>query len=632
MPIVAAAKTNSYISGEIALKMTKAFYHIYEWKYERESARQFTVTVLSPVWQNSSKRVVRDENIILAFDGRVHDSNGGGLVSAETLLELYNQHGIRALYALNGLYVILIWDNRNQSLTLVNDRHGFHKLYYCVFNDMLVLSTQMKAIVEIMPYKPKIDEVAVAQLLSVGYPMGNRTLIDGIKRIGPATVLIYKSQEINESSYWQYSISSDTTLSLADCADLIADAIKKSVERRIEGNEKLVLPCTGGLDSRTLAGFIGQYRKDVIAYSYGHRHTYDVRYGRKIAHAMGFMHKYLHLPEKYIELFWPKAIEVTEGEVSSHAFHIWRLNQAGPTGANIFTGFLGDVLSGVRYEYSGSYQEKIEKLFRWCYLSGFSDYELQSLFIAGVRGNIKNAVKEVLMENLADARADCFEDKSVIVGLIQRQRRFIAYHLDLLSRNFTVDAPFTDPDVVDVFFKIPLRYRLNKQTYIKMISKYLPAVADIKYEVTGKTIHQMDSVQPANTSSGYPFKNNFIGWIYLGLKWRTERLTNKLNIRKTWLQTQKSLKDNTRKTSAILSNGWLGEHNRRAYAHYDEIIRSSSREFFITTLLDSDYLTDWFNIDEIKRVLDEHIKRKSNHYEKINNLVTFVLFRKFFNI
>ncbi len=627
MPIVAIAQTQPDIPNEIALRMTKTFLQASEWENEGRSARHFTVNVVNPSWQNSSKRVVYNGNIILAFDGRIHKRNERGLMSAETLLDLYVRHGVSALYALNGLYVILIWDKHRRSLTLVNDRHGFRKLYYCVLNGMLILSTQMKAIVKIMPHKPRIDELAVAQFLSMGYPMGNRTMIKGIKRISPATVLTYNCHGIRESHYWNYSILSDSALTLDDSASLLAGVIKKSVERSVASFENLVLPCTGGLDSRILAGFVGQMRNDVVAYSYGHRHTYDVRYGRKIARAVGFKHKFLPLPDKYIEFYYPQAMEINEGEVCLHTAHICRLNQAGPKGAGILTGFIGDVLSGKRlYENFDSYEGKIKRFLQTRYLTGFSGDELGLLFKKGIGKNLHNEARDFIKQSFDSAQATSFEDKSVIVDLMQRQRRFITYHLDLLSRNFYVETPFTYPDVVDTFFRIPLNYRINQKAYVRMIVKYLPVVAEIKNDKTEQKISQMEGCLSASDSSNFSSDSSFSKWLYLGLKWRVERLSQTLNIKKSLRH------PNVRIALANLTNGWFGDHDRKAYAHYDEIIHSSSKDFFKITLSDYDYLSDMFDVNEVKRLLDEHLMRKSNHFEKIHRLATFVQFRKFFNI
>ena len=87
-----------------------------------------------PVWNE-------DKSIWVAIDGRIynhqelhdqlkesHDFRSRS--DAEIFLHLYEEHGVKALDFLNGVYAIVLWDTNSKTLLLARDRLGVRPLYY----------------------------------------------------------------------------------------------------------------------------------------------------------------------------------------------------------------------------------------------------------------------------------------------------------------------------------------------------------------------------------------------------------------------------------------------------------------------------------------------------------------------
>jgi hypothetical protein len=96
-----------------------------------------------------------------------------------------------------------------------------------------------------------------------------------------------------------------------------------------------------------------------------------------------------------------------------------------------------------------------------------------------------------------------------------------------------------------------------------------------------------------------------------GLQWRLDRA-------------QKSLGD----LLIAISGGWLGPHDRNYYVHHEDSIRRVDPEWFRARLLDDPLAADWFNLSLLKKLFQEHMARTQDHSVRINNVVSFLAWRK----
>ena len=92
----------------------------------------------------------RDRNLCLVFEGEIfngvelraelksagHDAEAGD--NAELMMRLYEAYGTGLVHKVNGLFIAALWNQRECSLTFLNDRVGVHYLYYTKMNPVAV--------------------------------------------------------------------------------------------------------------------------------------------------------------------------------------------------------------------------------------------------------------------------------------------------------------------------------------------------------------------------------------------------------------------------------------------------------------------------------------------------------------
>src|SRR5678815_3701772 len=102
-----------------------------------------------------------DSSLRMIFNGEIYNyrtlredllKRGHTLKTAgdsETILHLYEDHGLDFVHHLNGMFAIAIWDAGRQRLVLARDRMGVKPLYYALDGKRLAFASETKALLEL---------------------------------------------------------------------------------------------------------------------------------------------------------------------------------------------------------------------------------------------------------------------------------------------------------------------------------------------------------------------------------------------------------------------------------------------------------------------------------------------------
>jgi len=120
----------------------------------------------------------------------------------EVILHLYEDRGPSCVEALRGMFAFALWDGSRRRLVLARDRLGIKPLHYAIAPDGLYFGSEAKAILASGAIVPKVDAAAMHELFTFGFPLGPRTMIESVRRLAPAHVLVYEAGAITMTRYW----------------------------------------------------------------------------------------------------------------------------------------------------------------------------------------------------------------------------------------------------------------------------------------------------------------------------------------------------------------------------------------------------------------------------------------------
>ncbi len=431
---------------------------------------------------------------MVAASGWVVDAGSQPL--ADFCLGRYVEHGPEGLADLNGIYAVAIWDGRDQLLVLAQDRLGIGGLCYAQSGDQLCFATQPGALLRLHP--PALDARALGQLLTVGYPMGDLTLFNGIRRLGPAGLALWRRGQLHLRRTWAPPTSTPTAgatdtraeeraMKTLDAA--LAAAIDDAVDS-IGADTRLVLPLSGGIDSRPLLGHARRHAQ-LTTCSYGDVGSRDRRYGAQLADAAGARHCGIELPADYLARFGPALVQAAAGQAGIQAAHLLCMqDELSSSPAVACCSFLGGALTGAGLPAGGPLPPTStdvdlqgSALFEHAYRVGFDETGLTRVLRQPYANDARGAAREAFLT--AYRRGDDPAARATRADFDLRQSCYGAHQFTALGLAAPTRAPFLDHRVLDSCLSWPLAWRQQQQLYRRYLCRFHPDLARVPQTSTG---------------------------------------------------------------------------------------------------------------------------------------------------
>ncbi|MFI5305040.1 MAG: asparagine synthase (glutamine-hydrolyzing) [Nitrospiria bacterium] len=217
----------------------------------------------------------------------------------EVILHAFEEWGIDCLHRFRGMFAIALWDERNRELWLIRDRIGEKPLYYAVHHGRIVFASEIKALLQDVDQKRKVNLESFYHFLSFLTSPAPHTLFEGINKLPGGTWLkIKESGEIQTHRYWEVW---DYTrplnhLSEDEIAEMLISELRTSVKLRKVSDVPVGIFLSGGLDSSTNAALFseGENRR-IKTFSIGYKGDYqsyrnELDYARLMAERVGSEH------------------------------------------------------------------------------------------------------------------------------------------------------------------------------------------------------------------------------------------------------------------------------------------------------------------------------------------------------
>jgi hypothetical protein len=113
---------------------------------------------------------------------------------AELALQVYLRQGAAGLSEFEGAFTLAVWDGRTAELLLVNDRYGLYPHYYAHVAGALAFAPEIKGMLEAPGLPRRLDLTAVAEYVRFQFLLGDRTWVDNVRVLPPASLLRYQPE------------------------------------------------------------------------------------------------------------------------------------------------------------------------------------------------------------------------------------------------------------------------------------------------------------------------------------------------------------------------------------------------------------------------------------------------------
>ncbi|HEV2835610.1 MAG TPA: asparagine synthase (glutamine-hydrolyzing) [Pyrinomonadaceae bacterium] len=188
----------------------------------------------------------------------------------ETILHLYEEHGVDFVQHLRGMYAFALWDSKRKRLVLARDRMGEKPIYLYQTDGRLIFASEIKALLAsgVVPFE--LDPAAVNLYFHYQYVPEPMTPLKGVRKLDAACLLTVDVDPwtVEEHRYWRME---DAPPLVGDPATLIREQLETVSGIVIRSDVPVGIALSGGLDSSAIAALAARkYPGTMRAFSIGY--------------------------------------------------------------------------------------------------------------------------------------------------------------------------------------------------------------------------------------------------------------------------------------------------------------------------------------------------------------------------
>lgn len=550
--IVGVVESNSATKNKTLVEsMIGTLLHYEDYSVERlfnKSENFICAKVVNCYSGENDSYVYCDEDLIVIIDGFIKDLSfcvdeckvGFGNV-AEGLAKLYKANNLEFICDIEGSFSLAIYDKVKNEICLVSDKIGSRPLYYCHVLDRFLFASEVKAILKCDEVEKKLNREAIADFLILGFLLGDKTLVNNVSVLGPATILTYNisSNITSTESYWSLGelFSPKLNRSKESLYEEMEDSFSNSVNGYLRDDCVNMFSLSGGLDSRAVLAAARFDGFDASTYTLGVQGCADQKIANCLASIVNLDHTFLEMNRDYLNDFVnniKKMVRLTDGMYLTHGVTeiiALKFLESNPSGV-LFRGHGGEVAkAGLAWPFcvdervmslSGCSQVIEHVLKNNNYVSSHVDY--QKLFVSGSYIDVNEVVKSGLDSAVGGVSGEMLPgDLLMYLYINERHRRFTANSLKIFNSRTNVAVPFMDVGFLTSLLKAPLEMRIGTDIHKYIIKKNNTDFMDVVDSNTGAPLtagdlrlfvmDKFNSVLKKLRFSGFRHYHDFNQWV-----------------------------------------------------------------------------------------------------------------------
>ncbi len=207
-------------------------------------------------------RSLREE--LLRQGYRFHSSG-----DTEVILKAWHAWGPESLNRLQGMFAFALYERESGRVVLARDRIGIKPLYTARVSGAIRFSSTLPSLLAAGGIDTGLDPVSLHHYLSFHSVVpAPRTILRGIAKLAPGTLRVIEADgRTHDHTWWRLNYGtphSRADLSFDDWRDLVLEALRESVRRRLEADVPVGVLLSGGLDSSLVVGLLAELGHDDI--------------------------------------------------------------------------------------------------------------------------------------------------------------------------------------------------------------------------------------------------------------------------------------------------------------------------------------------------------------------------------
>ena len=375
---------------------------------------------------------------------------------APLVLDAFLRHGAKAIARLSGSFAGFVFEPDTGKLHTFVDRYGTKVLYWSrELGDVIVTSNL--AVFRCLKTL-SVDPMAAFQFVTIGFPVGERTLLDDVRVQIPGSVNTFCETSYRSVRYWEIP-SRAQGMGLKESVEMISQSLEDCVDRlAARAKQRVGLALSNGHDSRVIFSSL-LYRKvpfDVVVWREGNPNDRGV--------------------DQLCSLVGKEPLAVREAEAQAdqqtvfaycdgQSLYPWGFVNLGYRAREeglgcLLVGYGGDWISGNYAVPAAQYLRKIDDLTK----SSLA-YQMELLSFSDAVGALDGVTRAISTEAISEwtqsfireTPAESLPHIEILQGFANRNFKRARYAMVPGLKSVQLLFPYLDNKVLEAYFSLPER-------------------------------------------------------------------------------------------------------------------------------------------------------------------------------
>lgn len=464
--------------------------------------RRLAILDLSPL--GHQPMISMNNRFVISFNGEIYNflelkkqlySRGYKFKSTsdtEVILAAYEEWGTKCLEKFNGMWAFIIYDRKKKKIFASRDRLGIKPLYYSFHNGILLMASEIKAILEYPGIKVKVDPQALNEYFTFQNIYSDKTLFYGIKLLPAANYLEFDGISLNIYEWWDIP-TKKKKLSRKEWEGKLLKTFKQAVKNHMISDVEIGSYLSGGMDSASITTLASQYSDYIKTFTGGFdlttargiEATFDEREkAEKVAQQILSEHYELVMHSDSMAKVFPKLIWHLEDLRVGMCYPNYLISGlVGKFVKVVLSGAGGDELFGGypwRYkvvkntkniiDFDKKYYNYWSRLIKDKYKSKFyTKIYAKNINFDDTFDQYRKVISKVDNLNSVE-KALYFELKTFLHGL------FVVEDKVSMAHSIEVRVPFLDTDLMNLAFSMPSNLKFTGDSGKKILRKVMKQI------------------------------------------------------------------------------------------------------------------------------------------------------------
>lgn len=239
----------------------------------------------------------------------------------EVIIHGYKEWGTDVFNHLNGMFGLAIWDVKKERLVVARDAMGIKLIYYRIANGQLAFGSEIRAVLAAEDSKPEVDPVALNLFLRFRYTPSPLTILQGIRKLAPGTILVIERGKCREERWYNYTpVPFSSPKKDEEATRELLELYRGAVRRHLLSDVPVGILLSGGLDSGLLLALMNEQGGPWPAYTIGYGDSFaddELRDAAETAALLGARHVTVMLDRAEFERSLPRIVACLEEPVAA---------------------------------------------------------------------------------------------------------------------------------------------------------------------------------------------------------------------------------------------------------------------------------------------------------------------------